>query len=116
LIFTYHSVAGPSGGTARKLSVEDPGALYHVMNPGDRGEPIFRDEEDRRRFLSTLGEACGKTDWQERGLCLMPNHFSCRVGVFDCRRCFRMSRILESPNSLQPSPVSGAAFHDSRIL
>ena len=27
---------------ARKLRVEYPGAIYHVMNRGDRREPIFR--------------------------------------------------------------------------
>ena len=60
---------------ARKLRVEYPGAIYHVMNRGDRREPIFRDDKDRQRFLSTLGEACGKTAWQVHALCLMANHF-----------------------------------------
>ena len=60
---------------ARKLRVEYPGAIYHVMNRGDRREPIFRDDEDRQRFLETLGEACAKTGWQVHALCLMPNHF-----------------------------------------
>ena len=59
----------------RKLRVEYPGAIYHVMNRGDRQEPIFRDDEDRKRFLGTLGEACVKTGWQVHALCLMPNHF-----------------------------------------
>jgi putative transposase len=60
---------------ARKLRVEYPGAVYHMMNRGDRREPIFRDEEDRRCFLRTLGEACAKTGWQVHALCLMSNHF-----------------------------------------
>jgi REP element-mobilizing transposase RayT len=60
---------------ARKLRVEYPGAIYHVMNRGDRREPIFRDDEDRQRFLATLGEACAKAGWQVHALCLMPNHF-----------------------------------------
>ena len=59
----------------RKLRVEYPGAIYHVMNRGDRREPIFKDDADRRRFLDTLGEACGKTGWQVLAYCLMPNHF-----------------------------------------
>jgi len=62
-------------GMARKLRVEYPGAVYHVMNRGDRCEPIFRDDEDRQRFFTTLGEACAKTGWQVHALCLMPNHF-----------------------------------------
>jgi REP element-mobilizing transposase RayT len=59
----------------RKLRVEYPGAIYHVMNRGDRREPIFRDDEDRKLLLSTLGECCGKTDWQVHAWCLMVNHF-----------------------------------------
>lgn len=60
---------------ARKLRVEYPGAIYHVMNRGDHREPIFVDDQDRQRFVATLGEACAKTSWQVHALCLMPNHF-----------------------------------------
>ena len=60
---------------ARKLRVEYPGAIYHVMNRGDRREPTFRDEADRQRFVETLGEACAKTGWQVHAYVLMPNHF-----------------------------------------
>jgi putative transposase len=60
---------------ARKLRVEYPGAIYHVLNRGDRREPIFKDEIDRRSFLQTLSEACTKTAWQVHAWCLMGNHF-----------------------------------------
>lgn len=60
---------------ARKLRVEYPGAIYHVMNRGDRGEAIFKDEADRERFLETLDQACVKTGWQVHSVCLMRNHF-----------------------------------------
>jgi len=60
---------------ARKLRVEYPGAIYHVVNRGDRREPIFKDDQDRRRFLETLGEACAKTGWQVHAYVLMSNHF-----------------------------------------
>jgi len=59
---------------ARKLRVEYPGAIYHVMSHGDCLEPIFKDDPDRERFVSTLGEACAKTGWQVHALCLMDNH------------------------------------------
>ena len=74
---------------ARKLRVEYPGAIYHVMNRGDRREPIFRDDEDRECFLAAVGEVCGKTGWQIHALCLMPNHFHL---------------VLETP---QPNLVAG---------
>ena len=60
---------------ARKLRVEFEGAVYHVMNRGDQRERIFADDEDRRLFLATLGEACAKTEWQVHAFCLMSNHF-----------------------------------------
>ena len=60
---------------ARKVRVEFAGAIYHVINRGDRQEPIFRDEQDRERFLATLAETCLKTGWQVHAFCLMWNHF-----------------------------------------
>jgi len=54
---------------------EFAGAIYHVMNRGDRRKAIFRSAQDRRLFLSTLTEACGKTAWQIHAYCLMRNHF-----------------------------------------
>lgn len=60
---------------ARKLRIQYPGAIYHVMNRGDRREPIFNDDTDRHLFLKTLSEACAKTGWQVHAWCLMPNHF-----------------------------------------
>jgi REP element-mobilizing transposase RayT len=59
----------------RKLRVEYAGAIYHVMNRGDRREPIFVDDEDRKLFLATMGQACQKTGWQVHAYCLMNNHF-----------------------------------------
>ena len=59
----------------RKLRIEYAGAIYHVMNRGDRRESIFKDKHDRQVFLSTLGEACEKTQWQIHAWCLMRNHF-----------------------------------------
>ena len=60
---------------ARKLRVEYPGAIYHVLNRGDRRKPIFKDAADRQRFVEALGEACAKTGWQVHAYVLMPNHF-----------------------------------------
>jgi putative transposase len=66
---------GTLAAMARKLRVEYPGAIYHVMNRGDRREAIFGDDADRKQFLGTLAEACAKAGWQVHALCLMPNHF-----------------------------------------
>src|SRR5438477_10925666 len=60
---------------ARKLRVEYPEAIYHVMNRGDRREAIFQDDQDRKRFVETLADACAKTGWEVHAYVLMPNHF-----------------------------------------
>ena len=55
----------------RKLRIQYPGAIYHLMNRGDQREAIFRDDADRQKLLGTLGEACLKTEWQVHAYCLM---------------------------------------------
>ena len=59
---------------ARKLRIQYPGAIYHVMNRGDYQELIFSDEDDRSLFVSTLAEGCQKAGWQIHSFCLMSNH------------------------------------------
>lgn len=60
---------------ARKLRIEYPDAIYHVMSRGNRREVTFLDNQDRYSFLETLSAACQKTAWQIHAYCLMPNHF-----------------------------------------
>ena len=64
---------------ARKLPLEYPGAIYHVMNRGDRRELIFKDDADRQRFVETLGEACAKTGWLHASLDFKWKIADCRL-------------------------------------
>src|SRR6266571_6751329 len=59
----------------RKLRVEYPGAVYHVMSRADGQGDIFLSDVDRHDFLKTLAEACAKTGFQVHAYCLMRNHF-----------------------------------------
>ena len=103
---------GPSPGRARKLRVEYPGAMYHGMNRGDRREPIFQDDADRKRWVETLGEACAKTGWQVHACVLMPNHFHLVVETPQPNLVAGMKWWLGT----YPNPCSGrsAAFHAAR--
>ena len=56
---------GKLPGMARKLRVEYPEAIYHVMNRGDRREPIFKDDTDRRRLEEPLEQRRGAQDHLE---------------------------------------------------
>ena len=49
--------------------MEYEGAIYLVMNRGDRREPIVHAEGDARLFLETPGEGCPKTDWLVHAFC-----------------------------------------------
>lgn len=59
----------------RLLRIEYPGAIYHIVNRGNRGDPVFRDDSDRRAFLNALGEVCGKTGWRVHAYVLLADHF-----------------------------------------
>ena len=60
---------------ARSIRIEYPGAFYHVMARGNRREAIFKDDDDRRFFLKTLSDACGRTGWRVHAWLLMGNHY-----------------------------------------
>lgn len=60
---------------ARKGRIEFPGAVYHLLDRGDRREPIVRSDRDRAAFVRTLEQACGRTGWRLHAFVLMSNHY-----------------------------------------
>jgi putative transposase len=60
---------------ARPLRIEYPGAFYHVLNRGHRGEPIVLDSRDRERFLLDLGRMAELFRVSVHSYCLMTNHY-----------------------------------------
>lgn len=60
---------------ARKPRIEFEDAAYHVMSRGNRGANIFVDDDDRRLWLDTLGEACRRMAWEVHAYVLMGNHY-----------------------------------------
>ena len=58
---TWAGKADTLGSMPRAMRVEYPGAIYHVMDRGDRREDIFVNDVDRQDLLKTLAEACQKT-------------------------------------------------------
>jgi putative transposase len=59
----------------RAPRIEFAGAIYHVMNRGDRLEKIFSDDQDREIFMKTLGETCESSGWVVHSFVLMSNHY-----------------------------------------
>src|SRR5438552_5874800 len=91
----------------RQLRVEYEGAIYHLMNRGDRWEPIFLTDEDRELFVQTLGEVCQKTGWQVHAYCLMGNHFHLVVETpraNSLREHTRLRTNKNTPNTQSTQP------------
>jgi REP element-mobilizing transposase RayT len=84
---------------ARSLRIQYAGAIYHVMNRGDRREDIYLDDTDRLVFLETLGEACERTDWQIHAYCLMRNHFHLVVETPEPNLSVGMKWLLQTYSS-----------------
>jgi len=79
---------------ARKLRIQFPGAMYHVMNRGDHQGTIFGDEDDRKLFVATLAEGCEKTAFQIHSFCLMSNHLRLVVETPDANLVEGMKWLL----------------------
>jgi putative transposase len=65
----------------RRVRVEFPGAVYHVMARGNELREVFRDDQDRQRFLECLEEAVRRFRWRVQAYCLMPNHYHLVLGT-----------------------------------
>jgi len=65
----------------RRVRVQFPGAVYHVMARGNERREIFRDDEDRKRFLVALAEGGPRFGLHVHAYCLMPNHYHLVLGT-----------------------------------
>lgn len=54
--------------------MEVVGGLYHVMARGNRGHPLFLDDEDREFLLAKLRRLGSRLDVKIHAFALMPNH------------------------------------------
>ena len=60
---------------ARPLHIEFPGAVYQITSRGNERKAIFRDDQDRKIFLDTLGHVALRYNWLCHAYCLMENHY-----------------------------------------
>jgi putative transposase len=60
---------------ARRHRIRFCGAIYHIMSRGNRKQPIFVDDVERRRFIKIIEIALEKFGAECYAYCLMGNHF-----------------------------------------
>ena len=77
----------------RKNRVWYPGAVYHIMCRGNHRQEIYRDEEDRLFFHTTLKEVKENTPYILHSYCLMTNHFHLQIETGDINISQVMKRI-----------------------
>ena len=54
---------------------EQPDGYFHVATRGVARMAIYRDDQDRRGFLSLLAHAVSSFDWECLAFCLMTTHY-----------------------------------------
>ena len=59
---------------ARRLRLQYPGAIYHVMARGNGRQDIVCDDVDRGRLQDELGKAAIRCRWQIYAFAIMSNH------------------------------------------
>ena len=62
-------------GMSRTPRIEFEGAVYHVTNRGNGGDPIYRETSDWVGFLDVLSDVVTAFGWRLYGYCLMSNHY-----------------------------------------
>lgn len=76
---------------SRPLRIEYPGAWYHIMNRGRRGELIFTGTKDYEGFVDLLHEALDLWQIKISAYCLMSNHYHLLIQtpLGNLSRCMR---------------------------
>ena len=68
---------------AKKKRIWYPGAVYHIMNRGNRRSDIFKDEEDFQVYLTILKQTMEKYTYTLYSYCLMTNHLHMQIETTD---------------------------------
>jgi putative transposase len=60
---------------ARRLRIQFPGAIYHVINRGNYRRDLFLSAAEAKAFLETVREARDLMGWRVHAYVLMRNHY-----------------------------------------
>ena len=60
---------------ARKLRIQFPGAIYHIINRGNYRRDLFLSPGEAQAFLTAVKEAKDRMGWQVHAYALMRNHY-----------------------------------------
>jgi len=78
----------------RQARLDIPGLVYHVIARGIERNDIFRDSQDRERFVARLGELVAWGGARLYAWCLLSNHFHLLVRRGDQSLAAMMRRLM----------------------
>jgi REP element-mobilizing transposase RayT len=97
---------------SRPLRIEYPGAWYHVMNRGRRGEEIFTERNDYRLFIELLQESAELFNIKIAAYCLMPNHYHLFLNTPDGN----LSRCMRQINGIYAQRFNRVHQYDGQLF
>lgn len=78
---------------SRQLRIEYPGALYHVTARGNGKATIFINDNDRLKFLDTLGNCIKVFNFICHAYCIMDNHYHLLIETPDANLSAGIHRL-----------------------
>lgn len=96
----------------RPLRIEYPGAWYHVMNRGRRGENIFSDKRDYEVFINLLKETAELWNVKITAYCLMSNHYHILLQTPEGN----LSRIMRHLNGIYTQRYNKMHGYDGQLF
>ena len=97
---------------SRPLRIEFPGAWYHVMNRGRRGDDIFSNARDFESFVTILTESADLWQVKIGAYCLMTNHYHLLVHTPNGN----LSRFMRHLNGIYTQKYNRLHGYDGQLF
>ena len=112
---------------ARKLRLEYPGAIYHIINRGNYRRDVFESVGAAQSFVQTMEEAVVLYGWRLQAYVLMSNHFHLVVETPDANltegmhwlmstTATRFNRFRQERGHLFQGRYQALPIEDSRVM
>jgi putative transposase len=83
-------------GMPRRLRIEYPGAIYHIMARGNGRQDIVCDDHDRQRLMDELAWCVNRTSWQVFSFVILSNRLHLVLKTPEPNLARSMKRFLSS--------------------
>ncbi|MBL7178499.1 MAG: transposase [Desulfobacteraceae bacterium] len=102
---------------SRPLRIQYPGAWYHVTCRGNERAPIYQDDRDKKRFLTTLEESVEAFHVEVHCYTLMSNHFLLKTPEANLSRFMqRFNTAYTTYYNLRHDRSGHIYYHTNNIL